>query len=77
MKMPTGMGVTQVSYLNDGKHLMVASRKDNSMLLWDIRSLKEAYVKLQLSREAETNQRVYFDIIKIDDREILPKGSEI
>jgi WD40 repeat protein len=68
LKIPIGMGITQFNYLHDDKHIMVASRKDNSMLLWDIRSFKEAYVKLQLSKEADTNQRLYFDIIKIDDQ---------
>jgi hypothetical protein len=45
IKMPSGTGVTQVKFLADGKHLMVASRRDNYLLQWDVRYLKEAFVK--------------------------------
>jgi hypothetical protein len=45
IKMPSGTGVTQVSFLADGKHLMVASRRDKYLLQWDVRYLKEAFVK--------------------------------
>ena len=45
IKMPSGKGVSQVKFLADGKHLMVASRRDNYLLQWDVRYLKEAFVK--------------------------------
>jgi len=45
IKMPSGNGVTQTKFLEDGKHLLVASRRDNFILQWDVRYLKEAFVK--------------------------------
>ena len=45
IKMPGGNGVTQTKFLEDGKHLLVASRRDNFILQWDVRYLKEAFVK--------------------------------
>lgn len=48
IKQPTGNGVSHVKFMQDGKHLLVGSRRDNYIYQWDIRYLKEAVVKYQL-----------------------------
>lgn len=65
IKCKIGTGVSQVKFTDDGKHLLVASRRDNTLQYWDIRYLKEAFIEYSLSRCADTNQRMYFDLLKI------------
>ncbi|CAH0686281.1 unnamed protein product [Spodoptera exigua] len=55
-----GGGVTQVKFTPDGQYLVSGARKDNRLLLWDIRYYRRPLNIL--SRVVETNQRVYFDI---------------
>ncbi|CAH1636801.1 unnamed protein product [Spodoptera littoralis] len=55
-----GGGVTQVKFTPDGRYLVSGARKDNRLLLWDIRYYRRPLNILP--RVVETNQRVYFDI---------------
>lgn len=53
-------GITYLRFLN-GKNLLISGgRKDNQMFLWDMRYLSEPVGGL--SRNVNTNQRIYFDI---------------
>lgn len=55
-----GGGVTQVKFTPDGRYLVSGARKDNRLLLWDIRHFRRPLNIL--SRVVDTNQRIYFDI---------------
>ena len=58
IKQSTGTGVTQVKYTSDGRNLIVGSRRDNNVSMWDTRNLREAFVKYQLQKSdtcSETN----------------------
>jgi len=57
---PQRGGCTQVSCTPDGIGLVSASRKDNNILVWDIRNFVEPV--FSMSRSAMTNQRIGFDI---------------
>ena len=65
IKMPTGRGVSQIKFTEDGKGLIVGMRRDDQIYQWDVRYLKEAMIKFQLARNSNTNQRLYFDIVKL------------
>ncbi|CDW91562.1 telomerase cajal body protein 1-like [Stylonychia lemnae] len=59
----TQKGITQVKFSNDGKYLLVGSRKEyNSIYQWDMRFPREAIVCYNYSRLNESNQRVYYDL---------------
>ena len=53
-------GVTQVKFSPDGKFLFTSARKDNNIYCWDIRATGQ--VLMTMTREADTNQHIAFDI---------------
>lgn len=53
-------GITSLKFLSDGYYMVSGARKDNSLLMWDIRNSSNPV--LYLSRMVDTNQRIYFDI---------------
>lgn len=55
-----GGGVTHVKFAPDGLRLVSGARKDHRLLVWDIRYYRQPLNIL--SRVADTNQRIYFDI---------------
>jgi len=57
---PTNYGVTQVQFSPDGRYLFAGGRKSNSITCWDIRNTGQ--ILYDLSRVANTNQRISFDI---------------
>lgn len=55
-------GVTYLRFLS-GKNLLVSgARKDNQLLVWDLRRITEPIVVGQFTRVVNTNQRIYYDI---------------
>ena len=58
LKQPNSTGISQVRFLPgpNQKMLLVAGRRDNTIALWDLRKMKEAFMKYQLLRTAaDTN----------------------
>lgn len=53
-------GVTHIKFTPDGMKLVSGARKDDKLLIWDIRYYSRPLNIL--SREVNTNQRIYFDI---------------
>ncbi|XP_041981182.1 telomerase Cajal body protein 1 homolog isoform X2 [Aricia agestis] len=53
-------GVTHMKFTPDGLKLVSGARKDNKLLVWDIRYYRRPLNIL--SRVVDTNQRIYFDI---------------
>ncbi|GBP69078.1 Telomerase Cajal body protein 1 [Eumeta japonica] len=53
-------GVTHMKFTTDGLHLVSGARKDDKLLVWDIRYCTTPINILQ--RVVRTNQRIYFDI---------------
>ena len=53
-------GITQIEFSPDGTKLLAGGRKDNEILIWDMRNPGSLYAVL--NRQIDTNQRVYFDI---------------
>lgn len=53
-------GVTHLKFAPDGLRLVSGGRKDNRLLVWDIRYFRKPLNIL--SRVVNTNQRIYFDI---------------
>ena len=53
-------GITQIKFSQDGTKLICGARKDNEILVWDMRNPGELYATFQ--RKVETNQRIYFDV---------------
>ncbi|CAB3247177.1 unnamed protein product [Arctia plantaginis] len=53
-------GVTHLKFAPDGLRLVSGARKDHRLLVWDIRYYRRPLNIL--TRVADTNQRVYFDI---------------
>jgi WD40 repeat protein len=53
-------GITQIEFSPDGTKLFAGGRKDNEILIWDMRNPGMLYAVL--NREVNTNQRIYFDI---------------
>jgi WD40 repeat protein len=56
----TYQGITQVSFSDDGRYLVSASRNSNELHVWDIRQTGE--ILHRLPRAGETPQRIYFSI---------------
>lgn len=52
-------GVTLIKFLDD-VYIVSGARKDNSLLMWDIRNSGKPV--LNLTRMVDTNQRIHFDI---------------
>ncbi|TMW66661.1 hypothetical protein Poli38472_013973 [Pythium oligandrum] len=55
-----GHGITQVQFSPDGRYLFTGARRDGSIHCWDIR--QSVQVVQSFTRQAETNQRVEFDL---------------
>ncbi|CAK1543190.1 unnamed protein product [Leptosia nina] len=53
-------GLTHLKFTSDGLRLVSGARKDNRLLIWDIRYYRRPLNIL--SRNVDTNQRIYFDI---------------
>ena len=53
-------GLTHLKFTPDGTKLIAGGRKDNDLLVWDMRQPGELYAVL--NRTVETNQRIYFDV---------------
>ena len=53
-------GITQIEFSPDGTKLFAGGRKDDEILIWDMRNPGMLYAVL--NREVNTNQRIYFDI---------------
>ncbi|KAJ6636362.1 Telomerase Cajal body protein 1 like [Pseudolycoriella hygida] len=53
-------GVTLLKFSSDGQRLVTGARKDKKLLVWDTRNLSAPL--LCFKRNAETNQRIYFDL---------------
>lgn len=53
-------GITSLKFLIDGCYMVSGARKDNSLLLWDVRNNSQPV--LCLSRMVNTNQRIHFDV---------------
>lgn len=53
-------GITFLKFLHGDNYLVSGARKDNKLLMWDIRNSYRPV--LELSREVTTNQRIYFDV---------------
>lgn len=55
-------GVTYLRFLSGRNLLISGARKDNQLLVWDLRQLTEPVVIGQFTRLVNTNQRIYFDV---------------
>lgn len=53
-------GITQIRFLPQRNFLISGARKDNQLLIWDLRNLNEPIKRL--NRTVKTNQRIYFDV---------------
>lgn len=53
-------GITYLRFLEERNMLVSGARKDNSLMLWDLR--QPAAPMGMFSRAVETNQRIYFDV---------------
>ena len=64
-------GVTQIQFTPDGSFLLAGGRKDNEILVWDLRNPGELLAVLQ--RIVQTNQRIQFDV---KESMVLSGGSD-
>lgn len=55
-------GITYLRFLDGRNQLISGARKDNQIMLWDLRHISEPILTGQFSRMVTTNQRIYFDI---------------
>lgn len=55
-------GVTYLKFLDGRNQLISGARKDNQLMLWDLRHIAEPVLTAQFTRMVNTNQRIYFDI---------------
>lgn len=55
-------GVTYLRFLDGRNQLISGARKDNQIMLWDLRRIAEPVLTGQFTRTVTTNQRIYFDI---------------
>merc|ERR1719210_1962497 len=53
-------GITHLQFSPDGTKLCAGGRKDDEILVWDLRNPGQLYSVLR--RRVGTNQRIYFDI---------------
>lgn len=61
-------GITQIRFLPTRNLLISGARKDNNLLVWDLRNCDEPMKRL--NRAVNTNQRIYFDVSS-DERWIV------
>lgn len=66
-------GVTYLKFLEGRNQLISGARKDNQLLLWDLRHIAQPVLTGQFTRTVNTNQRIYFDISS--DRNWLVSGN--
>lgn len=55
-------GVTYLRFFDGRNQLLSGARKDNQIMLWDLRHMAEPVLTGQFTRMVSTNQRIYFDI---------------
>ncbi|XP_031621676.1 telomerase Cajal body protein 1 homolog [Contarinia nasturtii] len=55
-------GITYLRFLHGRNQLISGARKDNQLMLWDLRHIAEPVQTAQFTRLVNTNQRIYFDI---------------
>lgn len=55
-------GVTYLRFLAGRNLLISGARKDNQLLVWDLRNVTEPVITGQFTRVVNTNQRIYFDV---------------
>lgn len=55
-------GVTYLRFLDGRNQLISGARKDNQIMVWDLRHIAEPVLIGQFTRMVSTNQRIYFDI---------------
>lgn len=55
-------GITYLRFISGRNLLISGARKDNQLLLWDLRRISEPVVSGRFTRIVNTNQRIYFDI---------------
>ena len=65
-------GITHIKFTPDGTKLLAGSRKDDDILVWDMRNPGQLFAKLH--RKVDTNQRIYFDISS-DGKYVLSGGT--
>ena len=65
-------GITHIKFTPDGTKLLAGSRKDDDILVWDMRSPGQLFAKLH--RKVDTNQRIYFDV-SADGKYVLSGGT--
>lgn len=53
-------GITQLKFIKDQNILLSGARKNNLLIFWDVRNTAKPL--LELSRNVDTNQRIYFDV---------------
>lgn len=66
-------GVTYLRFLDGRNQLISGARKDNQLLLWDLRHMAAPVLTGQFTRTVNTNQRIYFDVTP--DRNWLVSGN--
>ena len=59
-------GVTHIELTVDGNYVVAGGRKNNSILIWDLRNPTHIFAKLL--RIAPTSQRIYFNIDPISNQ---------
>lgn len=55
-------GVTYLRFLHGRNQLISGARKDNLLMLWDLRHIATPILSVQFTRAVSTNQRIYFDV---------------
>lgn len=61
-------GITLIKFAANPSYILVGARKNNSLLMWDLRNLQQPAV--QFTRYVDTNQRIQFDV-SCDDKYII------
>ncbi|KAF0983207.1 hypothetical protein FDP41_010272 [Naegleria fowleri] len=57
-----GSGVNHLQFSSNGNYLFQSSRKDHRIVCWDLRNLFEPVKYFEFSRNANTNQKINFDL---------------
>ncbi|KAG2377728.1 hypothetical protein C9374_008813 [Naegleria lovaniensis] len=57
-----GSGVNHLQFSSNGNYLFQSSRKDQRIVCWDLRNLFEPVKYFEFSRNADTNQKINFDL---------------
>lgn len=55
-------GITYLRFLNGRNQLISGARKDNLIMVWDLRHIAEPVLAAKFTRVVDTNQRIYFDV---------------